>query len=696
MSGEPLMPERTPPGEPTSSSRYGISAPLRAGVRRTLSGIRNAAVFTALRDADTKPPSKVTDKSTPLAAALGVVAPPLDLRILGRTLLHAALVGLAAGLVGAAFFAGLEYTQALLLERWAGYVPLRAHGEKLTVSEHGAILRPILMVLLPAVGGLLSGLLCRLAPEARGGGGDAMIHAFHHQGGVIRRRVIWVKALASIFTLGSGGSGGREGPTMHIGGALGSTVAGLLRVSPRERRTLMVAGVSAGMAAVFRTPLGAALLAVEVLYRDDFEAEALVPAILASVVAYSVVIATFGESRLFDRASHYVFTLAQLPLYALMAVLIAAAASTFLASLRGAQRLSSRLPVPVWARPAIGGLALSVLALPLLLFVGSRVGTPGRALGIFGGGYGVVQVAITGAAWLPGGWHGVELLLFLALAKLVATSCTIGTGGSAGDFGPSLVLGGLVGGAFGRAAAVLLHDPSIDPGAFALVGMGTFYGGIAHVPISSLIMVCELAGSYDLLVPLMLAEGIAFVALRKRYLYHAQLPGHDDSPAHHRPGGLDFLTAARVEDLMIRPAPYTTFEPRTPLSQMAGALAQSSWQAAFPVVDAAGLVLGVVGAELLGALSSEVAAQELAVASDFMQPGATVEPTEPVRRAAELLLETELRQLVVIGPDSRVIGFIGESDVMRAHLESLVLALERKTTGTHPALAARPASPISE
>jgi len=639
-------------------------------------------MITALRDTDAPPPPSVARNTSPLAAALGVVSPPLDLRILGRTLLHAALVGVAAGLLGAAFFAGLEYTQALLLERWAGYVPLRAHGEKLTAGDGGTMLRPIVMVLLPAVGGLLSGLVCRLAPEARGGGGDAMIHAFHHQGGLIRRRVIWVKALASIFTLGSGGSGGREGPTMHIGGAIGSAVGGLLRVSPRERRMLMVAGVSAGMAAVFRTPLGAALLAVEVLYRDDFEAEALVPAILASVVAYSVIIAIFGESRLFDRASHYVFTLGQLPLYALLAVLVAAAASTFLAALRGAQRLSSRLPLPVWARPAIGGLALSALALPLLLFVGSRVGTPGRALGIFGGGYGVVQVAITGAAWLPGGWHGVELLLFLALAKLVATSCTIGTGGSAGDFGPSLVLGGLIGGAFGRAAAVLLHDPHIDPGAFALVGMGTFYGGLAHVPVSSLIMVCELAGSYDLLVPLMLAEGIAFVALRKRYLYHAQVPTHDDSPAHQRPGGLDFLTAARVEDLMIRPTAYATFEPRTPLSEMTRALAQTGWQSAFPVLDPDGLVLGVVGADLVGILTPESGAQELAVAADLMRPRATVEPTDPVRRAAELLLETELRQLPVVGPDRRVMGFIGESDVMRAHLESMVQALERTTTGT--------------
>ena len=118
----------------------------------------------------------------------------------------------------------------------------------------------------------------------------------------------------------------------------------------------------------------------------------------------------------------------------------------------------------------------------------------------------------------------MQLLLLLALAKMVASSLTIGSGGSAGDFAPSLAIGGLLGGAFGRAAELLLADPRIDPGAFALVGMGAFYGGIAHVPLSALVLVCELAGSYDLLVPLMLAQGIAFVALRKRSLYDAQVP----------------------------------------------------------------------------------------------------------------------------------------------------------------------------
>jgi CIC family chloride channel protein len=464
---------------------------------------------------------------------------PVDFTIVGRTLLHAAIVGAAAGLVGAAFFAGLEYLQRILLEDLGGYHPLRAAGENFLKPHEGpSVFRPWLLVLLPAAGALACGIITQLAPETRGGGGDAMIDAFHHHGGFIRRRVIWVKGLASLFTLGSGGAGGREGPTMQIGAALGSRVGLMLGVSPSERRILMVAGVAAGISAVFRTPLGAALLAVEVLYRDDFESEALIPAVLASVVAYSVVISIFGESTLFWQPSRFPFVPAHLWLYGVMALLVALLANLFVSSLRAVQTVSGRLSVPEWAKPAIGGLALGVFAVPLILLVGWRVGESGQGLGLLGGGYGAVQLAISGASWLPGGWSGIALLAGLCIAKVFASSLTIGTGGSAGDFAPSLVIGGLFGGAFGRAVQMFSDDPRINPAAFALIAMGTFYGGLAHAPLASLIIVCELAGSYDLLVPLMLAEGIAFIALRKRSLYRAQLPNRRQSPVHADDSGL--------------------------------------------------------------------------------------------------------------------------------------------------------------
>jgi len=631
---------------------------------------------TGLPGGSTPPPEerrgpRLFGRSTPLGAVLGAMAPPLDLRILGRTLLHTAAVGLAAGLVGSAFFAALEYTQSFLLEHLAGYSSLRANGERIFGERGPTVLHPIFVLMLPMVGALLAGLLCQLAPETRGGGGDAMIHAFHHQGGVVRRRVIWIKAIASILTLGSGGSGGREGPTMQMGGAIGSAIGLGLKVSPRERRILMVAGVAAGMAAVFRTPLGAALLAAEILYRDDFEAEALIPAIMASVIAYSVVISIFGESTLFARAPRYLFIPKHLPLYALLAVLIAAIASMFLAALRTVQRLSARSSLPFWAQPAAGGLALGVFAVPLILLVGGHFGTPGHALGILGGGYGAAQVAITGADWLPGGWRGVEFLLFLCGAKLLATSLTVGTGGSAGDFGPSLVLGALFGGAFGRAAAVLLHDPSIDPGAFALVGMGTFYGGLAHVPISSLIMVSELAGSYDLLVPLMLAEGIAFVALRKRFLYEAQVPTFGDSPVHRPSSSLEAFGKLPVAGALTVRTPIRTFQPVTGLSEMHRALEEATWQTTFPVLGPDEHILGIVSAASIGLLAPLDGIPAPAVASDLMQPPTIVRLSDDLRTAGELIVSSGLHQLPVLTADGKIAGFIDESQMTRAFLASV-------------------------
>jgi CIC family chloride channel protein len=542
-------------------------------------------------------------------------ATPVDLRIVGRTLLHAAIVGVVAGLMGAAFFAALELVQRLLLELIAGYRILRASGETfLPELDASRPFRWWLLLFLPGLGALGSGLLSQLAPETRGGGGDAMITAFHQKGGVIRRRVAGVKAIASLLTLGTGGAGGREGPTMQIGGALGSWVGRTLGVTTRERRILMVAGVAAGIAAVFRTPLGAALLAVEVLYRDDFESDALIPAVLASVTAYSVVISIFGESTLFAHPGRFPFVIQHLWLYGALAIMVTMLASVFLSSLRAVERATGALKIPEWSKPALGGVALGVLCVPIILFVGWRLAQPGQGVGLLGGGYGAVQVAVTGASWLPSGWHGAALLLFLCLAKIAASSLTIGSGGSAGDFAPALVIGGLFGGAFGRAAALLTGDPRIDPGAFALVAMGTFYGGISHAPLSSLVLVCELAGSYDLLVPLMLAEGIAFVALRKKSLYRAQLPTQRESPVHHTPA-LDLLRQARVAQVM-RP-------------------------------------VSMVGVPVVA-------------------PELRVGPDDDLRSATQTLLAHKLREIPVTDAAGQIVGLLDEADISRFYLDATV------------------------
>jgi CIC family chloride channel protein len=593
---------------------------------------------------------------------------PLDLRIVGRTLLHAALVGLAAGLFGAAFFAALEWLQHALLENLAGYVPLRAHGEGFIVSDQVHAFRPWLLVILPALGGLACGMLTRLAPETRGGGVDATIDAFHHHRGVVRARVIAVKCLASLCTLGTGGAGGREGPTIQIGGALGSLVARVLDVSARERRILLVAGAAAGISAVFRTPLGAALLAVEILYRDGFESDALIPAVLASVMSYSVVISIFGESTLFAHAARFPFVPEHLPFYAALALFVALLAAAFASALRRTRRLFARLPVAAWLRPAFGGVALGVFAAPLVLLLGRAVDRPGQGLGLLGGGYGAVQMAISGAGWLHPGWPAVEILALLSLAKLVAAALTIGSEGSAGDFAPSLAIGGLMGGAFGRALQILLADPRLDPGAFALVGMGVFYGGIAHVPLSALVLVCELAGNYDLLVPLMLAQAIAFVALRKRALYEAQVPTQRDSPVHRDALVLDVLQSMRVRDVMKRERPCVRFAPTTSAREMLQSALDAARQEVFPVVGTDDVMLGLIAAPAMRVLAIESADSRWVLAADVMQAPISVRLEDDLRTATQALLEHGLRELPVVDERQRVIGFLDEADVAEVYV----------------------------
>jgi CIC family chloride channel protein len=589
------------------------------------------------------------------------------LQLLGRLLLHAAAVGAVVGFTSLVFVYSLEVTQHFVLERLAGYLPLRAAGEGEALAPTRTSFRPWLLVFLPAIGALIAGVVSIFAPETRGGGSDAIIDAFHNKGGQVRRRVPLVKMIASIATLGFGGSGGREGPTMQIGGSLGSIVGRYLRVTDRERRILLVAGTAAGMSAVFRTPLGAALLAVEVLHRDDFESDALVPSVLASVVSYSVFISFFGESTLFAHAPKYPFIPAHLPLYAIMALVVSGAAALFVRTLGSVRRITETVHAPSWTKPALGGLMLGVIAVPIIYFLGTRMGD-GQGLGILGGGYGAAQVAITGAPWFPAGWRGVEVLLALGLVKIVATSLTVGSGGSAGDFGPSMVMGGLFGGAFGRAAQLLWHDPRIDPGAFALVGMGTFYGGLAHVPIGSLVMTCELAGSYDLLVPLMLAEGIAYVMLRNQTLYHAQVKTKRDSPAHRDDLILDFLKGIRVDEILVKDRPLATFQRSTSAAEVIRVVARADFQDAFPVLGTGGELVGVITAEILRTTAGDPEVSRVALADDMMGAPLSVRDTDDLHNALEIMIANAMRELLVVDEDGKVLGVLDQTEITVAYL----------------------------
>jgi CIC family chloride channel protein len=254
----------------------------------------------------------------------------------------------------------------------------------------------------------------------------------------------------------------------------------------------------------------------------------------------------------------------------------------------------------------------------------------------------------------------VQLLLLLAVAKIIAAGMTIGSGGAAGDFAPSIAIGGLLGGAFGAAAQLLLDDPSIQPGAFALVGMAAFYAGIANVPLAALVMVSEVAGSYDLLVPLMLTEGIAMIALRKVNLYHAQPRAAKDSPVHQGP-----LARLTCGDVIDRARKVAMLDQRNTIAQVATAVDEAPDQDVFPVIDDTAKVIGLLSAEALRAFVADGTEIDVAIVADFMAPPLTFAESVPVRIAAVELVKRDLRAAPVIDVAGTVIGLLDQHDIVR-------------------------------
>lgn len=576
-----------------------------------------------------------------------------------RTLLLAAGVGLAAGLVGAAFVASVDLGMHLVLERLAGADLLRASGEGVGHAIRSGHV-PWFLLVVPAAGALLGGLLSRLAPEAAGGGGDQTIATFHGAQATVRPRLLPVKFLASVATLATGGAGGREGPAMQLGSTAGALIAEWLPTTARERRLLFVAGIGAGISAVFRTPLGAALLAVEILYRDDFDAEALVPSVLASVVSFAVSNAILGTRPLFGTMPSHPFMAGHLPFYAALAVVTSAAGALFVWALHGVRNLARDSGLPRWLTPALGGMGLGSGIITVYALGLHRIGPAPIESAFLGGGYGLAQLAVAevaGPSLVVAGWF-----LALALLRIVATAFTVGSGGSAGDFAPALVVGALVGAAFGHAAGTLFPESHIHPASFALVGMATLYGGVAHVPLSAVVLVSELASSYDLLVPLMLGTVGAHVLLRKVKLYESQQPNRRSAGA-----GARALVPRDEEPRVTAPEGPVTLVTVPPTATLLEVMAAASnGQPVIPVVDATGKFAGLIDSTTLLALSAD---QDLAgiVAVDLAGPAVGAERGEPVRDAVARILDAGLSHAPVV-ERGRIVGMLSLSDVVKTAL----------------------------
>ncbi|MHB1131534.1 MAG: chloride channel protein [Chloroflexota bacterium] len=383
--------------------------------------------------------------------------------------LLALLVGGAAGLAGVGLRVAAFYLQNSLVNQQA---PVRA------------LLPPYLMVLVPAAGGLVVGLIAVwLLQEVRGAGVADVILAVRYGGSRMQARVAALKMAATSIAIGTGGSAGIEGPIIQVGSALGSGIGQRLRLTEEELRITLAAGAAAGIAATFNTPLAGVFFALEVIL-VDFSSRSFGLVVLASVVASVVSRSALGGDPIFPVPSYSLVHPVELLLYFGLGILAAVVGLGFIFTLDRVEDLAARWAAPGYVKPALGGLAVGVIG---LIYP--------QTLGL---GYPAIGDALNGR--LP-----LTVMAALVLVKLVATSLTVGSGSSGGVIGPSLYLGAMLGGAVGAAVDGLLPQATAGQGGFALVGMAAVFAATAQAPITAIFTIFEMTGDQYQILPLMVA-----------------------------------------------------------------------------------------------------------------------------------------------------------------------------------------------
>jgi CIC family chloride channel protein len=597
-----------------------------------------------------------------------------ELGALVRWLLLCVAVGMAAGLAAALFVSATDGLQFQVLDRLLGVVLDRPPGEPAPAVDGPALLPRWLLPLVPALGGLVCGLVALvLGSKVYGGGTDHVLSAYHREQGRMGWRAPLGKWLASVATLGTGGSGGREGPMSLVGAGVGSLVARLFRVGDRERRLLLLAGAGAAIGAVFRIPLGAAIFSIEVLYRDGTEEEGIFPCLIASVSAYSVFLGMHGSGHLFATGSFGELSLTSVPLFALVGLAVVPFGFLFTESIRAVKARTAQVPLPRWLMPALGGLVVGLMG----LFIHPE---------LLGVGYGWVQTQLRAVPSADGTLQAAGIVLLLAMGKIIATALTVGTGGSAGTFAPVVVVGGLVGGAVGEALHVLWPALAPVPARYALVGMGALMAGVAHVPLAAVIIVCELAGNYELLVPLMGAVSISYLLLRRTSLYPSQVRNPAASPVWAGAVALDALETLRVADLTpLRPAAEPV-PADLPLAALMRKLTERH-DTVFPVRDENGRVTGMVTLEVLRGLLDSAGLWRSLIAADAAVPIVSVRSSDSFRTLFERLQSSEGAELLVMDDDGRVLGVVGHADLARLTLLEASRRAREARVGSHRPLA---------
>jgi len=570
-----------------------------------------------------------------------------SLPYLEKWLIMGVILGIVAGLSSLTFYFAIRGVEYFLLESVIGLTVPRPLGEggSLIFQFHGT--RYYLIPFVVAAGGAISGLLVySLAPEAEGHGTDAAISAYHYREGKVRWRVIPIKLIASAFTIGSGGSAGREGPTAQLSAGIGSMIADLMGLTPEDRRRAVAVGIGAGIGTIFKTPIGGAILAAEILYKRDLEPDVIFPALVASAVGYSIFGSIVGFTPIFGNYTGS-FDPIRLPLYAILGLIAGLMGLFYIKTFYGVHDTFKRVRLSPYLKPVIGGLLTGTIAL--------------LAPEVMATGYGWINLLeyekfTEFYSLLP----VLYLLVLLPFIKVLATSLTIGSGGSGGVFAPGMFIGAFVGGDVGLLFHFLFPQlvPSIAP--FVIIGMVSMFGGAAKAPLSVLIMVTEMTGSLQLLPGAMIAVAISYLVTGNQSIYRSQVPTRRESPAHASEYEQALLAKIKVAQCKLRDIKVSAI---SSVEETISIMMRNNFFS-IPVVDNDDNFLGVAYMRDILGKSGDV--------GKFVVRGVqTVMRQSSLEEALETMSRTKARWAPVV-EKGKLLGVLVMEDAMEVYREELV------------------------
>jgi len=504
-----------------------------------------------------------------------------------------------------------------------------------------------LKVWVPAAGGLVVGpLVYFFAREAKGHGVPEVMEAVALKGGVIRKRVVFVKTLASAISISTGGSVGREGPIVQIGSAIGSTLGQLLKVSQDRMRTLVGCGAAAGIAATFNAPIAGSMFALEVIL-GEFGLATFSPIVISSVVATAVSRAFLGDIPAFIVPAYELVSVWEFPLYMVLGIFCAMVGVTFTRVLYLVEDLFDDFKFPEYLKAIIGGLILGAAG----FFFPE----------ILGVGYGGIDLALMQRlAW----W----LLLVLIVVKILATSITIGSGGSGGIFAPSLFLGAMAGGFFGALVHQLFPTVTASPGAYSIVGMGAVVSATTHGPLSAMLILFEMTGNYKIILPLMLSCILATIfagQLMKDSIYTLKLVRRGINIREGKE--VNVLKSMFVRDVMNRHV--ETIAESSALVEMTDKISKSKYNS-FPVLNAENKLAGILSFNDYSEAIFDEDLMDLVVAKDLMSENVvTVLVDDDLYTALGKISRKDFSTMPVVLPDdpAELVGIVTRRDIIGAY-----------------------------